>query len=702
MALINKIREKSGIAVGIIAFGLILFMVGGDLLGPNSVIMGRNQNSVGEIAGENVSYEEYQRQIDEMEYNWTANYGRKPNETDMFTIRQQAWELMIVKKAFQKQFDKLGIKVTDKEVIDMVQGNNVSEDIKNIPMFQDENTGEFDKSKMTQFLQQLSQAPMENQAQWLAFEQSLPAGRTRLKYENLMVLSNYVTNAEAAREYSEQNSVAEIKYVYIPFYTIADSLVEVTDDLLVKYMNENKEKYKATESRSLSYVTFPVVASSQDSAAIKQELEGLKAEFASADNDSIFAAINSETQGYYLVVNPGQLPEILAGEELSAGKVFGPLVEGNSFMLYKISQLAEGDKPSARASHILFKSADESDEAKAEAKKEAEKVLNEIKAGADFAEKARQFGTDGTASVGGDLGWFNEETMVAPFSKAVFEMTSKGLINKVVETDFGYHIIKVTEAKTNLEYHIAKIDREVIPSEETRDEAYRKADMFASSVSDKESFTEKAKSENISVMDANRIAKDARRIGMLNNAREMGRWLFNEASINKVSTVFDIDNSYVVAVMTAEVEEGDLSIEISKAELTTKVKNQLKAKIIKDKLTNISGSLDEIGASYGADAKVGSSGDLKISSNSISGVGFAPAAIGTVFSMKQGEKSGVLESDNGILIIELTALTPAAEVADYSAYKTQIEERVKGRSGFNITEAIKKAANIEDERYKFF
>ena len=101
MALISKIREKTGLAVGIIAFGLILFLVGGDILGPNSVILGKNKMEVGQIAGQKIGYQEYVQQIEDLKYNYTLNFGRNPTESELVAIRQQAWDYLIVKKAFQ-------------------------------------------------------------------------------------------------------------------------------------------------------------------------------------------------------------------------------------------------------------------------------------------------------------------------------------------------------------------------------------------------------------------------------------------------------------------------------------------------------------------------------------------------------------------------------------------------------------------------
>jgi peptidyl-prolyl cis-trans isomerase D len=143
MALINKIRERSGLAIGLVAIAMGFFIVGTDILGPNSAILGKNKTDVGEIAGETIEREQYQNQIDQLKYNYTVNYGRNPSENEMYSLRQQAWDYLIVKIAFQDQYDELGIEVTEDEQWDMVQGNNVAFEIKQA--FSDPATGEFQR-----------------------------------------------------------------------------------------------------------------------------------------------------------------------------------------------------------------------------------------------------------------------------------------------------------------------------------------------------------------------------------------------------------------------------------------------------------------------------------------------------------------------------------------------------------------------------
>jgi len=691
--------------VVVIAVGFAIFsFIAADLMGPNSVLLNGQDSVVGEIAGEEITLDEYQKYIEEMVYNFTLNQGRNPSSNEMEFLRQQAWEYMIVQTAFAKQFEELGLEVTEEEVVDMVQGKNINPEIKRA--FTDPETGEFDRSLILNYLKNISSLPPQQQASWYAFERNLGPGRLRIKYDNLFLNSTYVTMEEAERKHRDQNSIAEIKYLYVPYFSVPDSLIAtVTEDDLESYLEEHKDDFKVEESRSMSYVLFPIIPSTEDSTFFIKEVKQLKEEFKEVKSDSIFATANTDSERPYATYRLGELPPELAtnSEALREGQIFGPVVDGNSYTLYKISKVFEDTVFSARASHILFKVEDSDDEeAKRKIRDEARKVLNDIKTGADFEEMARLYGSDGTATRGGDLGWFTEGRMVKPFENAVFKAGSKGLIPRLIETDFGYHIIRVDELKTNLAFKIATIKREITPSDETLDVAFRKADYFAGTSNNYQEFKNNAEKDSLLILSANKIKKNDRSINNLNNARQVVRWLYNDAERGEVSPVFEVGNNYVVAVMTDEVEEGTAELEDVRYEVLQKVKNERKAKLIREKLSSLSGSLEEIADSYGEDAEVFTKSDLKLQDNSIRGVGIVPKMVGVAFALDEGERSAPIEEENGIVIVKLESLTEAPEIADYTSYRQNARQERAGRLSFKVAEAVKEKAEIEDKRYKFF
>ena len=396
------------------------------------------------------------------------------------------------------------------------------------------------------------------------------------------------------------------------------------------------------------------------------------------------------------------LPVFISPDSVIQGKVFGPFLDGNTYKVVKISKIFKDTVYSARAKHILIKWNDTSEAAKKEAREKAQNILKDIKGGADFGAKAREFGTDGTASRGGDLGWFSSGQMVKPFETAVFGATKPGLLNNLVETEYGYHIIEVTNAKNNTAYKIAVIERAITPSDATLNEAFRKAEAFASDISDLKDFESKGERTRSCRLEAKNILAGERRIGTVGEARPVVQWLFRDASKGKISQVFDLQDQNVVAIMTGAVEKGYRPLASVKDEITPAVRNELKGKVIIEKLNGLKGSLDEMKTAYGSDANVYSTSDLKLNSNSLPTVGFDPIAVGTAFSLENGKQSKPLAGENGVVVMELTNKTIAPSLNDYSVYKTQLDQGNVNRSSMGIAEAIKEHADIVDERYKFY
>lgn len=704
MAFIGTLRTRlTGFVVGFVFIAMAAFIVGGDLLGsgPRS-IFGGDGNVVGEIGGHEISLEEFNAASQEIEATYALNFNRRPTENEMPTIRNQAWDLLVARYAVQPEYDKVGIEVSDEELLDIIQGKNIDDGLKS--SFRD-SLGRFDRAQLNNFLQQMKSLKMghPNRIQWDMYQRNLAPARERLKYENTLLKTNYVTQAEAEREYHAQTDAAEVKYLYIPFYAISDSTATVSDSDLKAYYEKNKERYKTQQTRSLSYVTFPVVPSSADTAALKKDFDGLVEGFRATENDSLFALNNSNSDNAFATYNASTLPENISNqlEALKPGVVVGPYLEGGKYKLIKMVRIASDTNYFVRASNILITWDDPSDAGKKAAKEKARKVLNEIKGGASFAAKAFELNTDATKNKGGDLGWFGKGAMVKPFEEAAFKATRKGLINDIIETTYGYHIIEVTGLKNNTTYTVAVIEDEITASDATRNEAYRKADAFATGLSGVDAFTAKAKSENLAVYDAKNLATTERRISNLGDARGVITWLFRDGKIGKVSDVQDVNDSYVVAVMTDEVEKGYKPLNLVKEELKPLAKNEAKATQIIGKLTGKTEDLETLAQQFGRDAVVNSSNDLKFSSSSLVSVGFDPTAVGKAFALENGKRSAPFKGENGVLIVEMKAKSIAPAVADYTTYKSQLIQNQNNRSYF-IGEALKESANIVDNRYRFF
>jgi len=703
MGVFNTLRVKMGsVLIALIGLSILAFLLT-DLLGPDSMLLGGGRsNDVGEIAGETINLPEYQQKVEEFKNNFRAGNGRAPSDQEMSSIRQRAWDYLIVEKAFQKQYDELGLVVTDAELVDMVQGDNISPIVRQ--NFTNPETGEFNKEQVVNIIRNIAQAPAEQQAQWYSFESSLVPARARTKYDELMIGSTYITTAEAQRAYQDQTESAEVEYLYIPFYSVQDSLVSPSDSELKKYFNDNIEKYETDASRTISYVGFELLPSGEDSTYIREEVEELKKEFQTVEDDSAYARINSDRSNSFRTYPIAQLPRILASNTniLKEGDVIGPYIEDGAYILYKTSKIYDDTVASVKASHILIEAEDDSDEADAKAKQEAQEVLQKARSGQDFAELAKEYSDGPSATRGGDLGWFKEGAMVDEFNAAVFAKNGTGVINRVVKTQYGYHIINVTEEKTAKTYKIATIYRDILPSESTRDNLYRQADLFAASNVNYSEFTASANEEGYRVRSSGKMSPNQTTIGTLGSSRPIVRWAFTDASVGQVSEVFETDNYFVVAVLTNETEKGEADFDAVRAIVSRELRQKMKADIIKEKVSGLSGTLNEMAAAYGDDANVYSTTDVKISSGSLPNVGQAPEVIGTIFGIELNKQSKPLEANNGIVVLSVTNRTPAPEIADYNTYKEQLAQRRSNAVSFEIKSAIEEKADIVDLRYKFY
>jgi peptidyl-prolyl cis-trans isomerase D len=703
MALINKIRERSGIAVIVIAASLMLFIVGGDIIGSQALFGGGNQ-TVGEIAGETINYKDFQLKLDQARQAFEAQSGRAASEAEQQSLREQVWNQYLVDYAYKKEFDALGLKVSNEELVDMVQGNNVSPAVQQ--SFTNPQTGVFDKTQVISYLKNLKNLQPVQQQAWQNFEKSLAQDRLRQKYENLIRLGSYVTRAEAEKEYQAQTTKASLRYLFVPFYSVVDTTIKVTDSELEDYLAKHKDEYKGFDSRTIQYVSFPMVPTKSDSVELYNKIKDLARGLATSTSDSTFARINSDvpTKLYWsLSEMPDQLK--VAVKSFIPGSVNGPYREGNTYFIYKYGGTKLDTSSTVKASHILIRAEGTSDSAKAIARTKATDLLKQLQGGANFEQLAAANSTDqASAQRGGDLGYFREGAMVKPFNDAVFGASGTGLIPRLVESDFGFHIIKVTEPKTNVLYRIAAIGKTMVPSQATRDAIYAKADQFALESKSKADFDESVKKDKaLIVQTANRIPESATNINTLQNAREIVRWAFNDdTKMEQTSPVFETDEQYVVAILTGKSEKNNPTINDFRDELTLKVRNAAKAEQIAKKLGTIQApTLEAIAQKYGAGALVENANDISLATGFLTSAGLDPIALGRGFGLKAGKKSKVFTGENGVFIMEKITDTPAPAIADYSMYKANLQAK-NMQASYLLNEAIRENAKVVDNRAKFF
>ncbi len=705
MSIITAIQKRTGLLLVVILGALAAFVLT-DLIGSASR-MGSDQ-VIGEIDGTDIKYQDFNNQLQFMRDRMEANQQTKLNESQMPMVRTQTWNQLVTKYALQPQWEKLGIVVTPEEIVDMVQGNNISPQIKQA--FTNPETGVFDKDQLIAYVRNLQNQSPQDQQRFAMFEQQLPESRRNEKYENLLRKSVYVTTAEAKRRYEDETMKLDLKYLYVPYANIPDSAVTVTEEQIKEYYNSHKEDYDDVASVALEYVTIPITPSKSDSTEVKRYLTDIKNKFAETQNDTSFIAQHSQIEANFAELAPSNFPNAIKnqmGEEVVIGFVADPVAANGTYKMFKIVKAVGEVADSVKASHILFNTQGKSPEEKLVIETKAKDILAQAKNGGNFAKLAEEHSEDeGSKVKGGDLSWFGRGAMVQPFEDASFGATSEGVVAELVESQFGYHIINVTGLKKVNKYLLASVSRLLDPSESTRETLYRQAGDLASSKNMTE-YEELVKQYNLLSLQANDVKQNARSLNNIYDPsiRQAIRWAFEEnTKTGSVSNeVFEVENQYIVMLLKSRTKKGIQPLSKVYEQVRRKVIEDLKKKDIIAKLEGKKGTLDEMAKAFGDQARVLEQQNYTYITNALNGVGFAPKAVGMAFGMKQGETSKPIADETGVLVMKVEKRSEAGEVADYAKYKTPLEEdRQQPYNTGGILRAIKQLTNTEENIDSFY
>lgn len=693
----------------VIAIALILFIVGGDFVaGSKGGGLFGNSNAVGEINGTTIDFQQFANLTEAQRMQFEGSVGRSATEQEQAQIREQVWEKLIFNYVYAEEFEKIGITVSDEELREMVQGpKNIHPFVKQ--QFSDQN-GNFDAATHANFIAAYANntMPAEQRAMWDNFKRELKDVRMREKYANLLNSSTYITKAEAKAEYTNVTEKASGKYLYVPFYSLPDSTVKISDGEIKSYYSKHKDEFNPYDSRSLTYVTFSLLPTKEDSVALMNDLRELAKGMAAAQDPVAYANENSDIKTPS-VREAGEIsPELKdALNNTIVGALVGPFKEGNSYAIHKYLGTETDEYYTLRASHILFRAdSTMTQEQRDEARTKALEVLAQAKAGMDFSLLARQYGSDGTAQVGGDLGTFrNDGKMMKQFEEPVFAFSGSGLLPNLVTTDYGYHIVKVTEPKSNVKYKLATITKELHVGDEGSNEVFQKASELMSSARSVKDLEEAAKKDNsLTVFTADNIQPGSSYVNTLRNARELVQWAYGkDAKVGKVADrVFVLEDNYVVAGLRAATDKDSPKAEDFKDLIAAKLRNEKKAELIAKKLGDGKGDLAEIARKYGAGALVEEVADISFQTGMLNSAGFDPTAVGKLFGLKPNTRSKVFTGDSGVFIMENTGKTAAPQITDYTAYKAQIQQRSMGMGGMIGEEILRSNAKIEDNRARMF
>jgi peptidyl-prolyl cis-trans isomerase D len=685
-----------------------LFILGSDFLSGNSSMFGSSANKLGEINGTAVDYQEFNKLVETQKLQFQQNSQRTPSEEDIKQIRDQIWEKLVFENAYLAEYEKLGITVSNDELAEMIQGTkNMHPYVKQ--QFTDQ-AGNFNQAQHAEFITAYTtnKMPQAQKDQWDVFKRELKTVRLREKYANLLNKASFITKAEAKAEYMANNEKANAKFLFVPFRSIVDSTIKVDDSQIKDYYNKHKDDFIPFDSRSISYVTYQIVPTKADSAALNLEIRNLAKGMAAAPNAQTFASANTDIKTPY-VKSPNELsPDLKSTLATSiVGAMIGPFKEGNTYSIHKYEGTSTDSLYTARASQIFVRADSTfSDSLRAQAQIKALGILKQVMSGTDFATLAAQSGSDANAQNGGDMGVFqNNGNLIKPLEKAIFGYNGAGVIPSLVTTDFGYHIIKVTEAKSNIKYKLATINKELQVGESETNEIFQKAENLRATAGNLKGLEAAVKKDNsLTLQTADNIAPGAKNINALQNAAEIVQWAYKEDT--KVGDVSDnviiIGETYVVAVLKSASDKENPTALDFKDQISVKVRDEKKAEKILAKIGDGKGDLLAVSKKYGAGALVEEVKDINFFSGLLNSAGFDPIALGKIFGQKAGKRSAPFVGESGVFIVETSQKIAAAPIADYSLYKQQIAQRTGQGRSYVGDQIIRENAKIKDNRAKMF
>ena len=703
MAILGKIRQRSIFLILVIGLALFAFVISG-AFGNGSGDTGPNE-PIGIVNGEEIPLETFRLLVDQTE----RTYGY----TTLQAV-QTVWNQFVRNELFQKEFDVLGIDAGKDQIEQVVSS---TESIITDARFINE-AGFFDFGLFADFIAQMRDTNPQAYETWKQQEAGIIASARESIYFDLIQSSTAVTDQEAKTFYHLEADNVDLNYVQIPYASLADSLFTIKQSEVKAYIKDNASKYEREASRSLQYISFLEQATEEDQTVIRNGLEGLADDrveyndvskltdtilgFKNTKNLTDFIDRYSEESFDSIYSSKGRLPaeyaEILYN--LGEGEVFGPYRDINTLKLSKL--LDRKEDANIRASHILiaYQGAERAQpnvtRTKAEAKALANNLLRQVRRDSDRIGALALQNSDGPSrNTAGDLGFFSEGDMDDKF----FEFANKSRVGAVglVETPFGFHVIKVTD-KQDLVL-LASVSREIIPSDQTSNRIFKDATQFEMDAG-KGEFAAVAEASNFNVRTVNQVAQLDENLPGLPEQRNIVQWAFNEDT--KVGEIkrFNLSyGGYAVVQVTAAREKGLAAPEEVLSEVTQAILKEKKAAQIIANNKAIS-SLEDLAAKNGLEVVNALAVNQK--SGTLVGAGFEPYIVGVAFSLKEGGTSKLIEGNNGVYLLQLTAKKIAEDLEDYSDYARQLTNQGREGLGAAIVEALETSAEIEDNRALYY
>jgi peptidyl-prolyl cis-trans isomerase D len=704
MAVLGQIRQRSVFLILVIGMALFAFVISG-------VFDGNSANStpndpIAIVNDEEIDLTLYRQLVENTERNYNFSTIQAVNTV---------WDQLLRATLFRQEFERLGIDA-GKEQIEMIlmQDERIVQD----PRFQNE-TGFFDFGIFTDYINQLSVENPQAYNNWKMQEENIVGLAKENIYYDLIKSSTGFTELEGKDAYHRQNDKVNLKYVRLPYDNVPDSLFKISDSDIKQYLKENQKDYETQASRSVRYVIFPETATEEDENQIRSELEKLKSQrieyndvskltdtiegLATTQNITDFVEQYSEVPFDSIYKTKGVLAneyaDIIFG--LNPGDVFGPYKDGNQM---RISRFLDRKKGGAiRASHILIafdganSAAPTVTRSKEEAQRLAQNLFRQARRNPDnFAQLAQENSDGPSKSMGGDLGFFQEGTMTEKF----FDFCNRNRVGRigVVETEFGFHVIKITDKEDVV--LTADISKEIVPSEETSNSVFQKTTEFEMESNNQKVLDTVAQRYDYQVRFVQQVNLLDENLPALPRQRNLVQWLFDEdTQVGDVKRFSISSGGYVVAQLSGVTEEGFVNMEALKIEVFQKMLKEAKAAYLM-KIHSDQNNLDSLATA--AESPVETASAVTQENTILVGAGSEPYVIGVAFALELNQTSALIEGNSGVYMIEVTGREIAEELESYQAYANALQTEENIRITTSIYEALRSTADIHDNRQLYY
>lgn len=713
MAILSKIRDRSVALIAVIGLALFAFVLDPSTL--SDFFNSTKVNEVGEVDGESISRQQYAEAVEL----YRTRAGGMLSEMQ---IASRVWDDLVKEKIYTNQLEKAGITIGENDVwqrmitLPAVTGS---------PVFQNE-AGMFEEGKFKQFLANAQANDPGTYKAWTTYMGQIKYAMLSETYNNLINAGMGASLKEGEYKHIEDNKSFDANYVYVPYSSIPDSLITVSEADIDKYVKSHSKQFKADASRDISYVKFDIVATTSDKEALKKEvasvLEDKKVFNKVTKQEETLLGLKNTTdyveffnenasdipynENYVLATQlaPSQVNAIVAGK---VNDIFGPYEDANMF---KISKLLDVKKmpDSVKSSHIIIPfigapRAQGATKTEEQAKKSADSILRLVRRSkSKFAQIADEINIDGTKGKGGDIGWttFNigfSNRFDRAFADYIFN-NKKGSVG-VVKSNFGFHVIRVDESKNMKDVvKLATYGKRIEPSTDTETAVFQDAETFALEVSkDKSKFNDVAKSKNLSVRPAVGIKMYDDLVPGVGNSREIVNWSFDKETKIGDYKRFDVNGGYVVVVLTAKEAKGLMSAKKASPRVKHLIVREKKAALLADKFAGA--NLNDIASSN--NVQVSQMSGINLKAPSITGVGLEPKVVGAMFNAETGKVYKNIVGDKGVFAFVVNKVEDPTALPNYNAERNRLAQTRKNRS-FRAFDALKEISNVKDERAMFY